>query len=257
MSWGMTIAAVVSAGAAAYGSHKAGKEADKLKKQQQPLIDAQKKQLTDLQPFGKSFLQQGQANTDIVQNYLRQMASGNRNTTMQALAPEINAATQGQQGAVTAQRSLFPRGGQSASQAAQQPYQFQGMLNNLMFAQRPQAMQQLAQLGGNQASLGLGAYGQGAGLTNNMLNYGLNAQQQMFGQGAAIGQGISSMVGPFLQYYMMNRQTTPTNTNAQIPTGSTYNWGSGPGVTTGNSMSGQSTPNTSSYSPYTYPGGRA
>jgi len=247
------IPAVIAAAAAVYGQHKASKEADKLRKQQQPLIDLQKQQAQELQPFGKSFLQQGQANTDIVQNYLRRLASGDRNLTMETLAPEINAATQGQQGAVTAQRNLFPRGGQSASAAAQQPYQFQGMLNNLMFAQRPQAMSQLAQLGGNQASLGLGAYGQGAGLTNNMLNYGLNAQQQMFGQGAAIGQGISSMVGPFLQYYMMNRQTSPTNTNAQIPTGSTYNWGSGPGVTTSNSMSGSSTPNTSSYGAYTYP----
>jgi hypothetical protein len=250
---GLITAAVIGAGATVYGAHQANKQAQKLRNQQQPLIDLQKQQLADLQPFGKSFLQQGQANTDIVQNYLRQLASGNRNTTMQALAPEINAATQGQQGAVAAQRGLFPRGGQTASQAAQTPYQFQGMLNNLMFAQRPQAMQQLAQLGGNQASLGLGAFGQGAGLTNNMLNYGLNAQQQMFGQGAAIGQGISSMIGPFMQYYMMNRQASPTgtnNTNPYIPTG--YNYMGTPTNQWGSEF--KNNPVSGSSSIYSYPG---
>lgn len=210
------IPALIGLAAAIYGQHQANKQADKLRNQQQPLLDQEKQNLGFLQPFGQQMAQQGQGNMGMVQNYLQRLMSGDRNLTMQTLAPEINSLTQGYQGATSAARGMFPRGGQTASQAAQLPYQMQGNINNLLFSARPQAAQQLGQLGGNQASLGLGALGQGAGLTNNMLNYGLNAQQQMFGQGAQIGQGISSLVGPMMQYYLMNgfgrSGTTDTNT---------------------------------------------
>lgn len=263
--WGAAIAAVVSAGAAAYGQHKANKDAKALRKQQQPLIDLQKQNLQTLQPFGQQLLGQGQGNMDIVQSYLRKLASGDRNLTMQTLAPEINTMAGQQLGSVSAARNLFPRGGANTAATANLPFQLQGNINNMMFGARSQANQQLGQLGGNQASLGLSALGQGSGLTNNMLNYGLNAQGQMFNQGAQIGQGISSMISPFLQYWMMNRQSNPA-VNAQLPTKNPYPYGYGNAFTPAASgqsstLGGGSTPTTASNDIYTsnsnpYSGGK-
>ena len=215
MMWVGIAGIAANVGMGIYGNQQAKKSADKLKKQQQPLIDQQLAASKMLQPYGQGMMSQGKGNMDMVQQYLQRMASGDRNLMQQSLAPEINGMTQAAQGSVANARSLYPRSGGSAAAAAQLPYQLQGGINNLMFGARPQAMQQLAQLGGNQSSLGLSAMGQGSGLTNNMLQYGLQAQNQMFNQGSQIGQGMSSMVTPMLQWYMMNRQG---NTNPQIPT---------------------------------------
>lgn len=206
------VAAVVSG---IFAKQQADKNRQQLQKTQQPFLDLQKQNLQFLQPYGQQLAQSGMGNLNEVQSYLQRLMSGDRGLTMQTLAPEINSLTQQYQGSVGAARGLYPRGGQTASQAAQLPYQMQGNINNLLFSARPQAAQQLGQLGSNQASLGMGALGQGGGLTNSMLNYGLNAQNQMFGQGMQIGQGISSLIGPMMQYYMMNymgRQPSVNNT---------------------------------------------
>ena len=244
-----TIAAgALSAGATAYGSHQANKNARQLKNQQQPLVDQQMANLKFLQPYGEQLANQGQGNMGLVQDYLRKLMSGDRGLTMQTLAPEINALTQQYQGATSAARGMYPRGGQTASQAAQLPYQLQGNINNLLFSARPQAAQQLGTLGSNQASLGLGALGQGGGLTNSMLGYGLQAQNQMFGQGAAIGQGISSMITPFLQYYLMNRPTGTTTVPNLPSSGTSYPQGIMAPSTTSN-------PYLSNNNPYSNAGG--
>lgn len=221
----MWIPALASVVAGWWGQKQSNKEAAKLRKSQQPLIDSQTENQQLLKQWAQGLFPQGQQNLNLVQSYLRPQVTGDRNATLSALAPEINALTQRQQGSVQAQRGMFPRGGPTASAAAQQPYQFQGDLNNLLFSARPMAAQQLGQLGSNQASMGLSALGQGAGLTNSMLGYGLDAQRQVFGQGMQLGQGVSSMIAPFLQYYMMNRQApaTPTIQNS----GGGY---SGPGL---------------------------
>lgn len=212
MAW---IPAVIGAVATLYGQHQANKNAKDLRNQQQPLLDNQMELMKMLQPYGQQFLGQGQDAMGFVKGYLEKLASGNRELTSQAVAPEINTLTRQQQGSVATQRGLFPRGGTTASQASQLPQQLQGNINNLLFSVRPQAMSQLGQLGGNMASIGSGLLGQSGGLTNSMLNYGLNAQQQMFGQGQQIGQGVSSLIGPFMQYMMMNNaQRGNLNPNA-------------------------------------------
>lgn len=185
----------------------------------------QAEMLKFLQPYGQTMAQHGAYDMNTVGNLLRGQINS-RQSGMQANAPIINQMAQQQQGGVQAMRSLLPRGGQSASQAANLPYQLQGNISNTLMAGRQNAIGQLGQLGSNQASLGLGAMGQGAGLTNSMLNYGLQAQQQMFGQGAAIGQGVSSLFGPALNYWMMNRSggTSPQSQTPYLP--SSGHWGS-------------------------------
>ncbi len=232
--WGALIAGVLGAGASVYGANKAKQSAKSLKNQQQPLVNQQLANMGLLSQYAQGVLPQSSQNLNMVQSYLRNMMSGDRATTLSTLAPEINNLTQQYQGAVQSQRSQLPRGGTSASAAGQLPYQLQGNINNLLFSARPQAAQQLGALGSQQASLGLGALGGAGGLTNNMLNYGLNAQNQMFGQGQAIGQGVGSLISPFLQYMMMNNNlggsktgnspyissNTNTNTNSNPIMGS-------------------------------------
>lgn len=218
------IAAIAGAGATAYGANQSARSARGLQKQQQPLID-QQLALTRLgQLYGERWMKSGETNLDLVQEYFRPLVSGDRSASMQALAPEINALTEQSRGSVAAQRGLFPRGGQGAAQAAQIPTQVQGNINNLLFSSRPRAAQGLMNLGGIQADLGMGAIGKSAGLSNNLLNYGLNAQQQMFGQGASIGQGISSLFGPMMMWYMMNRGQSPSPDipNPEAATGHRY-----------------------------------
>lgn len=198
------IASLVGTAAGLYGQNKANQNAKSLRNSQQPFVDQQLQNMQFLAPYGQQMAQSGQQNMGMVQSYLRNLMSGDRGLTMQTMAPEINNLTQQYQGAIQAQRSQMPRGGTSAGQAGNLGTQLQGNINNLLFSARPMASQQLAGLGSQQSSLGLGALGGAGGLTNNMLNYGLNAQQQMFGQGQQIGQGIGNFISPFLQYYMMN-----------------------------------------------------
>lgn len=188
MSW---VAVALAVGQAIYGKHqqdKANREAKKIRKEDQKLIDEQRERQKSLDAFGRPFLDRAGQNYGLVENYLRQVASGNRELTEQALAPQINQASDLYRGSVAAQRNVNPRSGANAAMAGQMGQQFQGGINNMLFGARTDAMNQLGTLAGNQATLGLGAMGQGAGLTNSMLQYGLQARDQMFNQGMMAGQ---------------------------------------------------------------------
>lgn len=202
-----------------YLSYKQQQKADEAAKKLQA---QQQAQLAMLQPFGQSFLHNGQDNLNVVQNYLRSLAGGNRALAMQSVAPEINTLAGQQQGSVAAGHALYPRGGATASQNANNQTQFQGNVNNLLFGARRDALGQLGMLGNNQASLGLGAFGQGAGLTNSMLQYGLDARNQSFNQGSQIGQGIGQGLSGLLNYYQNRNTTRPAQTTPSTLNSTNY-----------------------------------
>lgn len=218
---GLTAATVILGAAGLGATIGTARRQKRLEKQQTSMtkdaLAQQKERQTQLDAFGRPMLQDGNQNLGIVQDYLRRLASGDRSLTMETLAPEINAMTQGQQGATSMQRSLMPRGGMGAAASAQLPYQLQGNINNLVFGARPNAMAQLGQLGGNQASLGLGAMGQGAGLTNNMLQYGLNARNQSMQEGMAMGQGIGGLGQLLFQFYNSRGSGQPGQAYTSVP----------------------------------------
>jgi hypothetical protein len=239
MTWVAVGMGLASMAYGEFSNRRAKKEAEKGQKEDQKYLDTQleqQKQLTDM--FGRPLVQQGMQNMNSAQGILQQMASGDRSLTQQAMAPQINQMTDMMRGGVQAQRGLMPRGGMSASQAGGMNQQLQGNINNMLFGARTNAIGQLAQLGGNQASLGLGAMGQGAGLTNNMLQYGLNARNQMFNQGMAAGAGAMGQADYLTRMGMMaynnyqNRQTAPSpytvNQQSQFkPGGDLGTWGQG------------------------------
>lgn len=187
----MTWVAVSLAVHAAIQGEKARREGNKQRKRDKieddKLMAEQKGRQQKLDAFGQPLLQQGQQNMESVQDYLRRLSSGDRGLTEQAMAPNINAMTDQFRGSVSAQRSMNPRGS-NAAQSGMLNQQLNSGVNNMLFGARTGAMDSLSQLGSNQATLGLSAMGQGAGLTNSMLQYGLNARGQMFNQGMMAGQ---------------------------------------------------------------------
>jgi hypothetical protein len=202
------------------GHNQAKKNAKDAKKQSQGLIDAQMDQLKTLKPYGERLLGQGTTNLEQVQSYLRPLVSGDRAAMEQAAAPEINSIAEQQQGSLNTQRNLYPRGGMGAAMTADQPRQLQGDITNFLFGARRSGAEALGTLGGNMASLGLGAMGQGSGLTNSMLEYGLNARNQQFNQESAIGNGV--MNGILLGRMLMpsggsQKPTLPATTNYSSP----------------------------------------
>lgn len=207
----MAIAALGATVGTALRQKKREKKQDSIMAEQLAQQQARQAQFDAL---GRPLFDQGKGNMDLVQQYLRSLASGDRNLTMQTMAPQINTMSDTYRGSVAAQRSLSPRGGTTAANAADLPRQHQSDINNMLFGVRPEAMNQLGQLGSNQASLGLGAMGQGAGLTNSMLQYGLESRRQMLEQGMALGQGIGGMAQLLMQYQM--GRTPAANTSQPL-----------------------------------------
>lgn len=209
MAWIAPIAASI------IGGIMSKQQSDKNRRQGQPLLDMQMQNAKELQPWAKQFLEQGAGAQGAVGNYYQKLLSGNRTDAMQAMAPEINSINSQNMGMVNASRELSPRGGMSSAQSSMIPWQNRGAVNNLLFSVRPMAAQGLGQLGGNMVSQGLGAMGLGSGMTNSMLNYGLQARQQNFDQGQQIGGALGGAYQNYLLYHMMNNGNT--NPTAKLP----------------------------------------
>lgn len=243
MPW---VVPLVVAAYGAYASNKARQRAgDEAKKAQ----SRQDEMMNQFLPYGKDMLGTGKENMGLVQAYLRNQLSGDRGLTMQTVAPEINAMSDQARGSVAAQRSAMPRGGMGAAAGADTNRQLQSGINNLLFSVRPRAAEQLAQLGGNQSSLGLGAMGQGVGLTNSMLQYGLDARNQQMMQGQSAGQGM----GGLMQLAMMYMNNRPNNQTATSPYGpQSPNWTSPNNAAKGNNLMGSSP--YANYGIYSMPG---
>lgn len=256
--WGAVIATIASA---AYGGYSANKARQRAKDEAKKAQARQDELMKMFLPYGKDMLGRGKENMGLVESYWRPQLSGDRGRTMQAVAPEINAMTDQARGSVSAARMGAPRGGASAAAGADIPRQLQSGVNNLLFSVRPQAAQNLAQLGGNQSSLGLGALGQGAGLTNSMLQYGLDSRQLAMQQGQALGQGLSGLT-QLMQYYANNRSSPQTaalnprspQTQSQYPNLFGDIWTGRGGSSPTSPLGGTRQP--SNYNIYSPPGGK-
>jgi hypothetical protein len=203
---------------------KAQKDAKKAAKKAQAADAAamakQEERASKLDALGRPLMDGGKDNLDIVQQYLRRMAGGDRAATMQALAPELNAVSEQFRGSAMAQRGMFPRGGMGPAATADLARQQQSQVNNLIFGARPQAINQLSQLGSGQAQLGLGVMGAGAGLSNNMLDYGLQSRQQMYNWGRDSGEGMSNalnLLGTTLGGMQRQAPDSQTGTSGVVP----------------------------------------
>lgn len=167
-----------------FGQNQAKKQLKAQEKADKERMAFLKEQSDRFYKLGLPFMQTGQQNMGLYQNMLRRLASGDRGLMEQQMAPEINMMNEQNRGMLGSMASNYGRGAPMGTGVYDR---LQGQIANQMFSLRPQAAAGLGQLGGNQYQLALGTIGQGTGLTNTMLDYGLRARDQMFNQGAAIG----------------------------------------------------------------------
>lgn len=153
--------------------------------------------------FGMGQQQQGAGNLQGGAGYFQTLLNGNRANTTQLLAPQIQQTQQQFQRALQTGSQLDPRGGGRAATLFNLPSQASSSLLGAYDTIRPQAAQQLAQIGQAQGQLGAQATGlgnQAFGLANQGAGGGLQNQlavnQATQQAGAGIAGGISNILKP-------------------------------------------------------------
>lgn len=203
--------ALIGAGASIGGGLLAGRGASQgpSRDQTSGLIDEsiatsqQGRQLaTDISPFATGFLGQAQDAFNTVLDYTNRLLSGNRDTVTETLGPEIQNISDTFGNAYRNINTLNPRSGAGAASAfTELPFRQAEAVQGLVQGVRPQAAQIQGNLATNLASLGTGVAGAAGGLlsgsqagTSGLLGYGLNANQQAFGQSAITASGIFNLL---------------------------------------------------------------
>lgn len=132
-------------------------------------------------------------------NYWQTLLSGDRTAMSQALGPEIQQYSQGQQNALTNMSQFAPRSGARATMIGEMPFQSAQTIGNMFASLRPQAAQQVGALGSTLGSMATSAYGgSNAGAQGAANNYmSLVAMQEALRQNqmnnaAGIGRNLYS-----------------------------------------------------------------
>jgi hypothetical protein len=201
---------------AAYGAYSAKKAGDEQKKQ----LRRQNAMGNEAAGMGRNFYNQSQQAYGPAMNHYRQLASANPLAVREAIAPEMNAMTDQYRNAYNSARTLHGRGGMSANQASQMPFDLAGKQTNMMYSARNNAAQQLAGMGGQLGGLGFQGFGMGAGIHQNLFQNTLAARQQQYQEGAGAGESLFNAY----QNWVQNRpdQTAP---GAQVGQGlNSSNW---------------------------------
>jgi hypothetical protein len=143
---------------------------------------------------GKQTTQAGLSGLDQAKAYWQKLLTGNRTATMQAVAPETNAA-RAESDATARQTSAMgtARGGGTAEAGQQRDTDLMAKVDNLLFGARPAAAGQVADIGRTEAGVGLSETGQ----ATNLLGLGANTAEAFTGNAA----------GSRKTSYDINRQT--------------------------------------------------
>jgi hypothetical protein len=152
--------------------------------------------------YGPQFLSRAQQAFGPAQDYWSRILRGDRSSVMGALAPEIESLTGQTQAVRQMQGELQPRGGPGAAYLSQLPYDVAGKIGGMISQARSGAAAGLAQLGGAQGQLGLGALGQQQGAAGGILDavlkqkdQDLYRRQMEFNIARQIGQSIYGLLG--------------------------------------------------------------
>ncbi len=178
----VAIPALIGAASTVYGAHEAQKQEEKNR----GLMGQGQNLYAGVHSAGNQLLGQGQQGIGSGLNYYTGMLTDPRAAT----APEQNRISSMFAGQANNVRNMYPRGGFGPSAAMNLRNQEMGARENVVQQGRPMAAQALTGLGTNAASMGLQAYGMGGGMLNNIMNAGLNANQQQYQQGQGLGSGL-------------------------------------------------------------------
>lgn len=208
MPW---IAPLVGVGASLLGNWLNSRQSAEQKQANQGLLsNMQQGQQTanTLQPYGTGFLNTAQQGIGSSMDYWSKLLSGNRGEMMSAMAPEVNRINAGYDQNKRSLLQFAPRGGGQAGMLASAPYKEQQDINSLFQTLRPQAAQQMGNLGLQAGGLGnqtfsnlLNALAGSSGAASSILSKGQTQQMinnQAGQQWGNMGYQLGSSLAPWL-----------------------------------------------------------
>lgn len=154
---------------------------------------------------GAAGLNSGLNNLNPVANWFQTIINGNKQATLNQMQPQIQQTEGGLNTALQTNTSLAPRGGGRSGTLFDLPFEAQKQIAGSYDAARAGAPAGLQSAATAQGALGSSAAGAGAqfgqvgtGANNNLLNYGLNQQQQSYTQAQQNGGLFGKLIGPLL-----------------------------------------------------------
>lgn len=133
-----------------------------------------------------------------VQNFLAPLVAGNRQSALEAAAPEVNSILSQYDTAKKSLSEFAPRGGGTNSKMADLPFQQSGAITNLLAQERGTAAQNLAGLGVSEGALATSLLPRDSGAGSSLLNYALGNRAQQGQMWGSIGTSVGTLLGSLL-----------------------------------------------------------
>jgi uncharacterized protein YukE len=181
MAW---ITALAGAVATWYSSQQQKKVAKKVGQQQDRLYGIQADTAEKLQPYILDYYGKAGEAFNPALSYYKSLASGNYSDALRTLSPQFASIGNKYRSLSTASSELNPRGGMSASYAAELPFREADEKQALLNSERSGAYGNLSRMAGLAADIGGSAAGHvsnAAAGAGNMLNNGVVLQQMLSG----------------------------------------------------------------------------
>lgn len=137
---------------------------------------------------------QGTAALQAPLNFFQALASGDRNTIMGVLSPEISTLTSQYDTGRSSAEEFAPRGGGRAAALEELPFQKAGAIENLVQGAQTTGVQGEANIGAMLSNLGLGELEAGGGIASQTVGQLQNQQQISNSAGASSGAAIGSLI---------------------------------------------------------------
>lgn len=154
-----------------------------------PAVRFAKQQMMKQQERANQFWTQAQGQMGKAESYFAPIAGGSRQAALEAVAPEVQGATQRLD---TARKSLLNLSSRSGGAAGMiDPYAKAGIASNILQKVRPQAA---AQMAGMAQTTGGWAQGQGAA-AKSIMDYGTRREDQAAQRGASMYDSLEGALG--------------------------------------------------------------
>jgi hypothetical protein len=220
---GVAIAGGLVAAGGAYAASKQASKAAKPTKGQQQLEALALDNAKKAQPYGMDFLGRGGTNMQMFDDFYRKLATGDRNEALKLLAPQFRQLDQQSAAALGSQMSLGGRGGGSAERRIQSMDDLNAARQDAVLGLRTGAVDQLGQMGLQQAQAGSALLGQSSSGSLGLLGSIQGRRDSAFEQSRAVGQGMYDMMKQLggagisgYQTWRDNRQPQPLTPSRTI-----------------------------------------
>jgi hypothetical protein len=210
----MPIAAAIPAIIGAAGAIGGGLLANRKSSQEKEALSAQSdlaKTESEAQKFGTSsaqqLLPQATASLGATERYYAPLLSGNRQSMLEAVAPEANTIISQYDTAKRAAAEFAPRGGGRTTTLAELPFSESGAITNLLNQVRPNAAGATADIGKTYGALASSLLSRNTGAASSLLNYSLASRGQSYGMAEQMGGSIGSLLYNYLKNLSSNSGT--------------------------------------------------